>query len=130
MAGKEGQKSVKATEVPERYDGDFLESMDGRIRTARTLRDRLRGLTNDLGGLANLSYQEQSLCKRAVHLERLIERKESTLAHNGTLDENAYLSAITTLSALFTKIGLKRRAKLIGTNGTLAELLSQREAAS
>ena len=101
-----------------------MAELDGRVRVARSLRDRLRALTSDLGGVTNLSYQEQSVCKRAVHLERLIEKKESTLAHNGTVDENSYYSAITTLSSLFSKLGLKRRPKVIGT---LAELLSQRQ---
>lgn len=124
MAGKKGQQGTKAREVAERYDERFLDDMDGRFETVRTLRQRLAALTNDLGGVANLSYQEQSVCKRAVHLERLIEKKESTLAHGGNVDENAYFSAITTLSSLFSKVGLKRRPKVVGT---LAELLSQQQ---
>lgn len=120
MAGKQGQQSGKATEVGTPYRATFLEELDGRARVARTLRDRLRALTGDLGGLNSLSYQEQSLCKRAVHLERLIEKKEATLAHGGTLDESGYFAAVTTLSSLFSKVGLKRRAKIIGT---LAERL-------
>jgi hypothetical protein len=127
MAGKQGAKSEKATEVAARFDEDFMAQMDGRVRVARTLRDRLRALTGDLGGLKDLSYQEQSLCKRAVHLERLIEKKELTLAHGGTVDENCYYSAITTLSSLFSKVGLKRRPKVVGT---LAEVLSQQEPTS
>lgn len=124
MSGKPGQKSTLSTEVATRYDEDFLESMDGRVRVARTLRDRLRALTNDLGGLANLSYQEQCLCRRAVHLERLIEKRELTLAHGGKVDENCYYSAITTLSSLFSKVGYKRRPKVVGT---LAQLLSAKD---
>jgi hypothetical protein len=127
MSGKAGAKSDKATEVPARYDQDFMAQLDGRVRIARTLRDRLRALTNDLGGLGNLSYQELSLCKRAVHLERLIEKRELTLAHNGKVDENCYYSALTTLSSLFAKVGYKRRPKVVGT---LAEVLSQQESAS
>jgi hypothetical protein len=113
MAGKAGQKSTLNTEVSTRYDGDFMSQLDGRAKVARTLRDRLRALTNDLGGIPNLSYQEFSLCKRAVHLERLIEKRELTLSHNGTVDENCYYSAITTLSSLFSKVGYKRRVKPI-----------------
>ena len=124
MAGKQGAKSDKATEVPDRYDHDFMAQLYGRVKVARTLRDRLRALTNDLGGTSALSYQELSLCKRAVHLERLIEKREATLAHGGTLDENSYYSALTTLSSLFAKVGYKRRPKVVGT---LAEVLSQQE---
>jgi len=116
MAGVPGQQTTKGTEVPDRYDGDFLEALDGRYRTARTLRQRLSQLTADLGGLAQLSYQERSLCRRVVHLERLIEKKELSLAHGGTLlDENGYYSALTTLSSLFSKVGYKRRAKVVAS---------------
>lgn len=111
MSGKPGQKSDKATEIAERFGEDFLESMDGRGRTVRTLRQRLGALVSDLGGAPHLSYQEKSLCKRFVHIERLIERKESTLAHGGNIVESDYLNAINTLSGLCSKIGMKRRAK-------------------
>ena len=130
MSGKAGQKSAKATEVAERYTGGFMDELDGRVRLARTLHQRLRELTNDLGGMTNLSYQEQSLCKRLVHLERLIERKESTLAHGGTLDENYYYAALNALSGLFSKVGLKRRPKVLSltdylTNGTAAKVTNE-----
>ncbi len=127
MSGKPGQKGAKPTEIAARYNESFIGELDGRVRVARTLRDRLRALTNDLGGTSALSYQELSLCKRAVHLERLIEKRESTLAHGGTLDENSYYSALTTLSSLFSKVGYKRRPKIVGT---LAEVLSQQESGS
>jgi hypothetical protein len=86
MSSKPGQKSALSTEVSAQYDESFMEELDGRVRAARTLRQRLRELTNDLGGLANLSYQEQSLCKRAIHIERLIEKKELTLSHGGKVE--------------------------------------------
>lgn len=114
MAGVRGMKSALSTEVAARFDEDFLESMDGRGRTVRTLRQRLGALVSDLGGAPHLSYQEKSLCKRLIHLERLIERKESTLAHGGNIEETNYLSAINTLSGLCGKLGLKRRARQIG----------------
>jgi hypothetical protein len=111
MSGKPGQKSEKATDVSGPYDP--TQEVDGRSVVGRTLRDRLRGLVSDLGGLTNLSYQELSLCKRITHLERLLERQESILAHSGSVDLNCYYSAINTLSGLFSKIGMKRRARKI-----------------
>ncbi len=100
-------------EIPIRYDEGFLEAMDGRGRIVRNLRQRLDVLVSDLGGLDQLTYMERSLCRRAIHLERLIEKKEASLAHGGTVDESAYIAALSALGALFTKIGLKRRAKQI-----------------
>jgi hypothetical protein len=111
MSGVKGQQGTGAKEVPAKFEEGFLATMDGRGRTVRTLRQRLGALISDLGGAAGLSYQEQSLCKRLVHLERLIERKESTLAHGGNVEETNYLSAINALTGLCGKLGLKRRAK-------------------
>ena len=127
MAGKRGQKGRKATEIAERYQEDFLEAMDGRGRIVKTLRQRLGALVADLGGLAELSYQERSLCRRVIHLERHIERKELSLAHGGTVEETDYLSAINCLSGLFSKIGIKRRSKPVMS---LQDYLSGKAAAS
>ncbi len=115
MSGKRGQKGTGSTEIADRYSADFLEELDGRVRTAKTLRQRLRALIADLGGESELSYQEMSLVKRCIHVERLLERRESTLAHGASIDDQAYFSGITTLSSLFTKLGLKRRAKPVQT---------------
>jgi hypothetical protein len=113
MAGKPGQKSKKVSEVANRYRENFLDSMDGRAEVTRTLRERFSTLTADLGGISNLSYQEHSLCRRIIHLERLIEKDELTLAHNGTIDRHAHFAALNSLSSLFSKLGLRRRAKQI-----------------
>ena len=102
MSGKPGQQTTKATEIAPRYSETFMEELDGRYRTAKTLRQRLRDLTNDLGGIAVLSYQEHSLCKRAVHLERVVERFESTLAHGGSVDYGHYFGLINALSGLIS----------------------------
>jgi hypothetical protein len=113
MSGIPGQTGTKPTEVPERYEAGYLEDMDGRVRTARTLRQRRSALVASLGGEDQLSYQELSLCNRIIHLERLIERREMSLAQGVTIDETAYISALNALGSLLTKIGLKRRAKQV-----------------
>lgn len=115
-------KPTDAHEVQKRYEAGFLDSMDGRAEVTRTLRQRLGQLVADLGGVSNLSYMEQSLCKRIVHLERLIEKRELTAAHGGAVDETLQLSTINCLSGLFSKLGLKRRARKIPS---LEEYLKQ-----
>ena len=122
MSGKPGCKSQKPTELAERYEAGYLDQLDGRVRVAKNLRERLGALVSDLGGLAALSYQERSLCRRVIHLERIIDKKELTLAHNGTIDEQSYYSALNALSGLFSKLGLKRRARKIAS---LEEYLKQ-----
>ena len=106
-------KVEKPTDVEARYQEDFLLHLDGRVRVAKSLRERLGALVSDLGGHDSLSYQERSLCKRIVHLERVIEKYECTLAHGGTVDMHLYLSAINVLSGLYSKVGMKRRAKTL-----------------
>lgn len=119
MAGKAGCKSQKALDVDTRYREDFLDTMDGRTEVSRTLRQRLGQLTSDLGGLNNLSYQERSLCRRIIHLERQLDKKELSLAHNSPIDEQSYYTAINTLSSLFSKLGLKRRARTVSLSDYL-----------
>lgn len=120
MAGKRGMKSEKETDVPAKHTPGFLEDMDGRTEVSRTLRQRLAALISDLGGLDGLSYQELSLCKRAIHIERLIEKDELSMAHGGVVDRFATIAAINTLTSLFSKIGLKRRAKILNLKDYLA----------
>ena len=111
MSGKKGQKGLGSVDINPQYSQDFIEELDGRVRTARTLKDRLRALASDLGGVSELSYQERSLVKRCIHLERLIEKQEMTLAQGGTVNDQSYYSGITTLTSLFSKLGLRRRAR-------------------
>lgn len=120
MSGHPGQMGTKGMEVTPRYEERFMEELDGRSLVARELRDRLRALTADLGGLTSLSYQEQSLAKRAVHLERLIETKELTLAQGRRVDENKYVNCICAFSGLLSKLGLKRRVKVLALGDYLA----------
>jgi len=116
MSGKQGALSVKGVEVPYSYEENFMQEMDGRTLVARELRDRLHALAADLGGWSSLSYQERSLCRRLIHLERLVEQKELKLATGGRfrpMDENVYFNAINSLSGLLSKIGLKRRVQVV-----------------
>lgn len=112
--GATGQgKSDLPTDIPARYDEAFLEEMDARSEVYKMMSQRLLSLVTSLGGLDGLSYQERSLCKRAIHLERLIEKRELTLALDGAIDETGYFNAINVLSGLYGKLGLKRRAKTL-----------------
>ncbi len=128
MSGKQGQRSVKAIEITQSYDENFMASMDGRTLVARELRDRLHALSADLGGWSSLSYQERSLCRRLIHLERLVEQKELRLATGGRfrpMDENVYFNSINALSGLLSKIGLKRRVKILALGDYLQSKTSE-----
>lgn len=112
--GATGQgKSDLPTDIPARYDEAFLEEMDARSEVYKMMSQRLLALVSSLGGASELSYQERSLCKRAIHLERLIEKRELTLALDGAVDEASYFNAVNVLSGLYSKLGMKRRSKQI-----------------
>jgi len=113
MGGKNSGKGTKPREVARRFRPSFLSDLDGRYPVVRGLKYRYACYTSDLGGTATLSAMEQTIVKRIVHLEHLVEQKESALLSGGTLDVHEYLSAVNTLSGLLSKIGLKRRAKSI-----------------
>jgi hypothetical protein len=109
------RKRKRKGDVSARFRSGFLDTLDGRVAIAKALRHRLGLLMNDLGGLDELSYQEQSLCKRAIHLERLIEKKEEALASGEPVAEVAYFTSINSLVNVLGKIGTKRRPKPVQT---------------
>ncbi|MBX3347784.1 MAG: hypothetical protein KF747_03485 [Nitrospira sp.] len=106
-------KGTKPRAVARRFRPSFLSDLDGRYPVVRGLKYRYGCYLSDLGGLANLSTMEQTIVKRIVHLEHLVEQKESALIAGTGTDINEYLSSINCLSGLLSKIGLKRRSKQI-----------------
>ena len=106
-----GPDMAKHSEIPDRYAHDWLEKLDGRTRMAQAARQRLEVLQDDLGGHSALSYQERSLCRRAVFLEMLLEQREAALAEGREIDEGSHTQSINALMGLWKSLGLKRRAK-------------------
>jgi len=58
--------SVKYRPVDPQFTNGWLDSLDGRFGIARELRRCFEAMAGDLGGSANLSYAERSLCERAL----------------------------------------------------------------
>ena len=98
-------------DIPNRYTGDWLEKLDGRTTFARAVQARLADLHADLGGRDALSYQERSLCKRAVWLEAMIEQREAALARGEDIEEGSHTQSINSLMGVWKALGLNRRAK-------------------
>ena len=117
----------KTDTVPGQFSQDWIARLDGRTTLARAVRDRLHTLQTDLGGESALSYQERSLCRRAVWLECLIEQRESMLAKGHEIDEGSHTQSINALMGVWKALGLQRRQRDVPT---LSEYLANREAAS
>lgn len=108
-------------DVPPKFVEGFLDELDGRAEIVKTLRRRFRALINDLGG-DGLSYQEKSLAKRAVHLERVIEKTEAILVRGGTVDMNVYLSCINIFTGVLNRLGMRKRAKTLSLKDYLTHV--------
>jgi hypothetical protein len=104
-------KGTKPRQVSKRFRPTFLSDLDGRYPVVRGLKQRFACYLSDLGGVANLSTMEQTIVKRIVHLEHLVEQKESALIAGTGTNINEYLASINTLAGLLAKIGLKRRSR-------------------
>ena len=118
MSGTKGMKGTKQTSIPAKYSEDFLASLDGRVRIVRALKGKLTTLTHDLGG--NLSYQQHSLCKRAIHIEAQIESWEQDLINGKDVPYGSYFNSVNSLVNIFKSLGLYRKTKEI----SLQEYLS------
>ena len=109
----------------------FGKDVDLRGAYPRRLRDLLREHVQDLGGSANTSLAERSICRRistiSVELE-LLERKFVIANGASAQDLQLYLSASNTLRRLLEAVGLQRRAKDV-TPPTLDEIAERIDAA-
>ena len=101
--------------------------MDGRLSLARDLRQRFVELTNDLGGADRLSYQQRSLCERALWLEYWLATQEQELSKGEPFDAAKWTQACNALSGLFAKLGLQRQAR---EAPDLQQWIAKREAAN
>ena len=64
----------------------------------------------DLGGVDSLSYQQQSLCERVIHLEALIRGMETRLAQGEDVAPASYAQMINSLVGLYRTLGIERRS--------------------
>lgn len=97
--------------IPKDYTHNWIEKLDGRSKLSRAISDRLDQLQSDLGGWANLSYARQSLCKRALWMEGIIEEMEVAILRGDEVDLGKYTQAVNALAGLWNKLGLERVAK-------------------
>lgn len=87
MAGKAGQKSNKATELPARYAQDFLVGLDRRCRAARDQRALFQTLLAEVGGADGLSFSELEILRRLAFLCRRIGHAEEADLRGERIDQ-------------------------------------------
>lgn len=104
-------RNGKNSDLPKRYTEAWLEGLDGRTRLAQAVRARADALMADLGGEDALSYQQRSLCRRAIWMEAVIEQQEAALARGEDIDQGKLTQAVNSLIGLLKTLGLERRAR-------------------
>ena len=112
-SGRKRGQVVKPTTIDGPYKDDFLNDVDRRSTDIKIIERNLARLTSDLGGLANLSFQQRSLSRHAIFADFLAEKKERALLNGEPFDEGSYLLVLNCLSGLMSKLGLKRQARKI-----------------
>jgi hypothetical protein len=111
--------------IPEQFQTGWLDALDGRMALAKDIRARYRALTDDLGGADALSYAQRSLCERALWLEFYLAEQERDLATGGEFDAGRWTQGCNALLGLFSRLGLKRKARDVPT---LREYIAQHTA--
>ena len=97
--------------VPEKDKCGWLSELDSRTAIAKEMRERYQDLTDDLGGLPILSYQQRSLVERSLWLEYWLVQQEKLLANEGCFDVGKWVQAANSLQGLYAKLGLSRVTK-------------------
>jgi len=90
---------------------NWLRDLDGRTAVAQELRQRQTLLSDDLGGVESLSYQQRALIDRAIFLEFHLQQQELRLAKGSDFDSGQWVQAANSLSGIYSKLGLQRKAK-------------------
>ena len=107
-------------------NGRTLFAGDGDMRSpwARRLRDVLALHLSDLGGPANVSEAERSICRRAAVLTVELERLEAKFATDKAADSDLdlYQRTAGNLRRLLECVGLERRARDITVESDQAKL--------
>lgn len=103
----------KSATPPEKYNPNWLQSLDKRTAIAQDLSHRHQMLTDDLGGIDQLSYQQRALVERALWLEYHLQQEEQKLANGQEFDSGKWTQSCNALQGILSKLGLNRVAKTI-----------------
>ncbi|MCS6305997.1 MAG: hypothetical protein H8K07_20380 [Nitrospira sp.] len=128
MAGKLGQRSTKATQLPRRYAQDYLQEMDRRCRAARHQRDLFNALVEECGGMEGLDLTELETIRRLAHLCRRIGRMEEADVVGERVDQAALNDSTRSwLGLLRHYLAIKARRRAGGADSMAALFTEEAE---
>jgi hypothetical protein len=118
-----GQLKPHKARLPKRQRPGWLKRMDQRSRIAQMLHSRLATISDDLGGLPELTGIQASLLERFVHAEALAAQIEERARNGSEFDVAQYLAITDRVLRLGVALGLHRKAKRVPT---LPEYIAQK----
>lgn len=102
---------TKQKTAPQEYSPDWIQSLDGRCGITQEVKRRYQALTDDLGGAANLSYQQRAIVSRVLFVELSLQNQEADIAKGQEVDTGKYTQQVNSLVGLLKTLGLERKAK-------------------
>ena len=119
-------RSVKKRNLQTKFKDGWLLELDNRTSISKEMKERYNVLTDDLGGVSNLSYQQRSLVERALWLEYWLATQERELSMGRKFDVARWTQAANALQGIFAKLGLNR----VRTEKSLNDIINNSVSAS
>ena len=99
--------------LPDGYIESYADDLNQSSPLGRSIAARCENIINDLGGLENLSTVKQSLVKRFLWLETMIESVEYRVSQGEAADIGAWTQLINSWIGLSRQLGLDRRSRTV-----------------
>ena len=107
----------KRTQLPAKYEQNFLAKLDGRIELARELKSSYAELTNDMGGVDSLSHVKRVLAERFVWLTAMLRLTELQIAKGNRREAGEllgrWIQGLNSLTGLARSLGMERKTRKV-----------------
>lgn len=107
MARRGKQKLL--TDVPQKFDPDFIDRLNRNYRLAHIVQERRDALVAHCGGTP--SYTQQGQIKRLIWLELITESIEQRFANGEQIDIGALTQLNNSIKGLYKDLGLRPTLK-------------------
>jgi hypothetical protein len=107
----QGRLTPRKARLPRQMRPGWLKRMDQRTLVAKSLHDRMAGISDDLGGMAELSCIQHSILERFIHSEAIAQQIEERARNGQEFDLGQYLAVVDRVQRLGQTLGLRRVAK-------------------
>jgi uncharacterized protein (DUF2235 family) len=119
----------KLKTVPNKFQQNFLATMDHRHSLVKALRTAYSELTDDMGGIESLSHVQKSLAMRFIWLEAHLAGIEKAMAcadkEEATRLAGSWVQSMNALSGIAKLVGIERRARKIASLASYVESKSK-----